>query len=540
MHLVCWIICKMGKQKRKKRDNILAWDYPLFRKRYQRENNLNVEQTRLLKDDDETTLIYIHVNGDKTEYTAKQFFEEKLYKVLPAVSDGLMMAWDYPEFRGIYQKENNPGTNPRTLRKKDRTTAIHYTNPYGFKFDFYANDFFQNKLWEKYPYKRFEMAMDYKVFRDIYQPHNNPGVDPYTIRKWDKDTDLIYVNPYGLEIPYTADRFFAYKLWETMPFKKLEMAMDYKEFSNRFQQENNLGVNPYSIRKWDRDIELKYMNPYGLEIPYTADRFFSYRLWETIDDISDKMAMYYSEFATRFQQENNPEVNPYTIRKWDRKRTLYYINQHNVRIPYTAFRFFKERMWETMDSKGDPNKKKIRIRRAPLSERKKPVYKKHEMAMNYKEFREIFQQENNPGVDPYTIRKWDKKIRLIYINSYGVLIPYTPDYFFRKELWKTMPQRKPKNGMLANALELDDEIELYVATEERNKLLEVDIFSPMAFNCPFCGSAFTKRLVDMINVSPKCPFCDDTGLYKEVGDEEINGAFLKYDGRSVREEDTGL
>ena len=495
---------KKTMKKRKKVINIMAWNYKRFRARYQWENNPCVEPTTLLKVDGTTTLIYVHKDGNKTEYTAKEFFEKKLWTKIPAVSDGFLMAWDFPEFRTFFQKENNPDIDPYTLRKRDNEKQLLYINRYGVEITYTPYIFFVCELWKTAPEKRHEMAMDYEEFRNMFQPENNPSVDPYTLRKWADEPTIVYINQFGYKSTYTPHRFFSNELWKIAPYKKYLMAMDYKEFRDTFQPENNPGIDPYTLRKRDNEKRLKHISIYGIETYYYAYEFFLNKMWEYMPYKKYEMAMDYEEFRDFFQPENNPEVNPYTLRKWYDYTPLIHINQHGVVINYTADRFFNTRMWEYMP------------------------YQKYEMAMDYEEFRDFFQPENNPEINPYTLRKWDKKPDLLHINQYGVEINYNPDYFFRKELWKTAPHRRYEIGKRVNVLELDEDIALYVQTEkEKEELIHTGVYIEKAFRCPFCGGDFVKKLAEMINCSPKCPFCKDTGFYEEADDEEINGTYLR-------------
>lgn len=474
----------MGK-KRKRRVNNMAWDYQLFRSRYQWENNPGVEPTELLKDDDATMLVYRNPGNVKLWYTAKQFFDNSLWEIMPSVSDGHQMAMDYPIFRKFFQQENNHQVDPYSLRKIDESTHLININTFKEKTIYTPQGFFRYKMWETIPFKKYEMAMDHEEFRNIFQQENNKKINPYTLRKWDKKTHLTYINPYNVKMSYTPRNFFRGELWKTMP---------YREVPKRSGGYKNSHCKEY------------------------------------------EMAMDYEEFRNIFQQENNPQIDPYTIRKWDNKPRLIYINQYGIKMSYIPCSFFRYRLWEEMPYRKTPKKrggyKRTNCKdHGMATERRSGKARKQrtvEMAMDSEEFREFFQKENNPGVDPYTLKKWRDYTPLIHINQYGVVTHYTPHYFFHKRIWEYVPYRQYKPGETVNALALDEDLALYVKTEkDREKLLNTGVHTKKAFHCPFCGYEFSKKLIDMINCSPKCPFCNDTGMYEEASDDEINGAYLK-------------
>lgn len=81
--------------------------------------------------------------------------------------------------------------------------------------------------------------------------------------------------------------------------------------------------------------------------------------------------------------------------------------------------------------------------------------RRHEplMAWNYPRFREWFQPEHNPGVDPTKLRKYDRETRLVHVHENGYVQRTSCYNLFYNDAWdnngekRITPKKKHRKGL---------------------------------------------------------------------------------------------
>lgn len=285
-----------------------------------------------------------------------------------------------------------------------------------------------------------------------------------------------------------------------------------------------------------------------------------------------KMCWDYPEFREWFQSENNPGVDPRTIRINDYKTKIIHIHENGYvqkitpgtlfdlngfypkcsRFGYYAWDYPQFREWFQPEHNPGIDPTKIRkldtktklyhlyengaLRETTpnsLFTRNSFNFKGYFVCWDYPEFREWFQSEHNPGVDPKKLRRNDTETTLIHVHENGWVQRITPCSLLRTQAWYPEKSRKQNwndrsSVRMINAIDMDKDIALFLLkAEDKTKALWCMSDEVFEYACPLCGNVFSNEIRKMIGIAPKCPECLDTGFIEEC-DDALNGVYLSF------------
>ena len=470
------------------------------------------------------------------------------------------MAMDDERFREWFQPQHNPGVDPYTLKRSDRKPSLVHVYEDGIIQRLSPYSFFYVK-WKK-PSKPQggEMAWDDERFREWFRPEQNPGVDPWKLRK-DDETPLVRYHESGIVQRTTCKNLFRCNCWNPCRSRNA-LAMDYKAFQDWFQPEYNPGVDPWKLKKHDKTTPLVHYYDNGIVKRTMCSSLFVSKTWNVVKS-RNSFAMEYREFREWYQPHHNVGVDPWSLRKSDEETPLKHVYEDGRIQNYTVRQVFAQKAWlprkfrhqlaidnDTFkdwfqpehnlnvnlkklyrtDNKTklihvfeDGTVQKITANNLITFNRWDWIQPEHKLAMEYPEFAAWFQPQYNVGIDPWSITRSDER-HLIHVDKDGNERRVTPKTLFATNRWELIGKR----GLLTNAIKEDEEIALFIPDEEmQEKAKRCKLAHEYTFKCPFCGEEFDKTIGYMIGRSPKCPSCRDLGFHKEpVDDKQSNGYFL--------------
>ena len=417
-------------------------------------------------------------------------------------------AWSDPDFRKWFQPEENPGVDPTTLTKNDKTRLTHrradgrtYTvvvaSIYHGRDHFYCNE-------------------EYVLYADAdsdflswFQPEENPGVDVHEIRMTDHKLRLWHRREDGYRYsiivrylffdydPDTKQTVFSGKFH--MPKEERnDFAWADPDFQEWFQPEYNPGVDPTRIVKADCRTKMKHRRPDGRF--YTATCSDLYAGTPTLHSRKEEREYVWDDplFREWYQPEMNPGVDIKHLMKNDREQVLYHKRPDGRIYDTLAVRLYAQHGTFFCDKENW-------------------VY-----VWDDPEFREWFQSELNPGIDPTDFLRSNKTlIRHRCVDGYVYTITCSQLYY--RGFFSVSCKR------ILYACQ-DEEIMLFAATEADRALLRKSAAGShrrLNFICPHCGFEFQRRISDVAFHYPKCQKCKDTGFFVPDYDSDgLNQAYL--------------
>ena len=480
-----------------------------------------------------------------------------------------LMAMDDERFRKWFQPQHNVGVDPYTLKRRDRKPRLVHIYEDGMVQRLSPYSFFYSK-WKK-PKKSMPggaMAMNYKEFKEWFQPEHNPGVDPWKLRKDDDETQVVHYHDSGIVQRTTCKKLFNYKCWNPRRSQNA-MAMDFKEFRDWFQPEYNPGVDPWKLKQHDKTTSLVHYYDNGIVKRTVCSSLFVSKSWNVVKS-RNSFAMEFREFRDWFQPEYNPGIDPWTLKKSDDTIWLKHFHEDGSMQKSTARRLFIQKKWGpgtfhkqlaidnpkfkewyqpehnpdidiTKLYKNDKTTKlihvfedgtvqKITAHSLIVFNRWNDIMLEHKLAMEYPEFAAWFQPDHNPDIDPWTLYRTNRQ-SLVHFDQDGNERRVSPYTLFKTNRWDLLGKR----GVLTNAIEEDKDIALFIVNGEvYENLKSCRLSSAYTFTCPFCKEEFNSKIGDMIGKNPKCPRCKDLGFYrKQVDDKQSNGYFLTTEKETI-------
>lgn len=380
-----------------------------FKNWFQGQYNLGVNPYILLKSDKEPVLVHVFEDGTKENLSPYDFFntEAKRHKSpkkhkKSAEGKG-KLAMDDERFKTWYQPQYNPGVDPYTLRKADtRPSLIHvYENhaiqklsPYRF---FYEN-------WKVPKKPRGHMAMEHERFREWFQPAFNEGVNPYALKTTDREPELVHVNEDG-----STENMSAYEFFHRKKSRGSGFAMDDERFRQWFQPEYNKEIDPWKLRKYDKETRLVHYNENGIVRRTTCMTLFTAKNWDTVKS-RNSFAMEYREFREWYQPEHNVGVDPWSLKKSDEETPMKHVYEDGTIQNYTARQVFAQKAWL-------------------------PRKFRHQLAIYSPTFKEWYQPEHNLGVNIKKLYKSDAKTKLTHVFEDGTVQKTTAFSLFFFNRW---------------------------------------------------------------------------------------------------------
>ena len=167
-------------------------------------------------------------------------------------------------------------------------------------------------------------------------------------------------------------------------------------------------------------------------------------------------------------------------------------------------------------------------------------------AWSYAAFREVYRPEQNPDVNLMTLRVSNAKTMIKLDIPDGGTEEITAKAFFLRSYKESvltesyvtqivrLIQQKIPCSKTIDALALDETISIYVPPEEdMEKLKACHPDSEFKFRCPFCYNVFKLPVKAILKVSPKCPYCADSGVSGVYKEDMIEGAYLVGERRGM-------
>lgn len=355
-------------------------------------------------------------------------------------------------------------------------------------------------------------------------------------------------------------------------------AWNFPEFRAWFQPEYNPGIDPTKIRRWDQKTILYHLEEDGRLRPTTAHNLFTKNAWNKIKVHS--VCWSYKKFREWFQPENNPGVDPKTLRTDDNEVILIHVHKNGWVQKIKAISLFagKDDIWYPKRSQGsclawdypkfrvwfqqeyNPGIDPTTIRKwdsntrlfhmyedgvlrsttaHSLFERDSFDFKGYFVCWDYPLFRKWFQPEYNPGVDPKTLRRNDTDVKLVHVHENGWVQKITACSLITTQAWYPKKSRKQdwndrSTVRMINAVDMDEDIAIFLPkAEDKVKALKCMSNEIFEFTCPLCGNVFSNEIRRMIAITPKCPACFDTGFIED-NEDNIVGAYLSFYRRKTK------
>lgn len=376
------------KKKRKK-----AMEDPRFAAWFQSEYNPGIDPWELGSDDRVIRLNHIYENGIFQRVTVHALRGKN--KWAPQQSSPWMVT-DYKGFMEWYRSDLNPEADISRVRLTDCWPLLNYEDENGILQVISPLELFTQKNWYVNCANVNRMAMHDPRFVAWFQPEFNPGIDPWTVKKWDKCLHLTHVYENGVIQRITVYSLFCHNQWRAEHSFPC-MLEDCIQFRDWYQPEHNPGVDISKIRIVDKTPLLKHVEEDGTVYEISPLELVSAGNWYIQKKKrAYKYAMEDPRFAAWYQPEYNPGIDPWTLLKNDRLTRLNHVYDNGIIQRITPYYIISMKKWNPTKSS---------------------CYK----AMEYQEFRLWYQKEENPEVDPWTLRIIDKEPLLRHVEPDGTV-----------------------------------------------------------------------------------------------------------------------
>lgn len=338
--------CKWKKPSRSQ-GRTTAMDDERFRRWFQPQYNKDIDPWTLRKDDKEKRLIHHHENGVIQRITCRSLFANNAWHISKE-HEKCIMAWDDERFREWYQPEYNPGIDVKKLRKYDKETRLVHYHENGVIRRITCKALFTSNNWNSVK-SRNSFAMEYREFREWYQPEHNIGVEPWKLRKSDTEKNLKHVYENGAEQNVTARRFFREKSW--LPRNRRSgLAINNQKFKEWYQPEHNPDVDISKLYITNNKTKLVHVFEDGGVQIITAYSLIVFNRWDSLAR-EYKLAMEYPEFASWFQPHHNVGIDPWSITRSD-ERHLIHVDKDGNERRVTPKSLFATNRWELIGKRG--------------------------------------------------------------------------------------------------------------------------------------------------------------------------------------------